>query len=377
MRAMLAALRDVVLPADPKQRIRVMHSALGSILMLAAVALMHLMTRLGVNDGAGLAAWTATSMAGLFALFFSIRFGWSARLDDPSLTMPQMLFSVACAAWAYRVAGAGHGIALLMVTLILMFGMFGLKPRQAWVVAMYSVLAFGIAMASGAYARPSVYRPPIQAIYFAMFVVFVCGLTAVSGRVEAMRRRLRAQRQELAKALDRISLLATHDELTGLLNRRAMTEQLQLERQRSLRAGHAWSVAILDVDHFKRVNDLNGHAGGDQALRVVADVCTAAVRKCDSVSRWGGEEFVMLFRDVDPASAVAAVERIRERLEVTPIEFAQSVFRVTASIGIAAYHPGEDVARVLSNADHALYAAKQAGRNRVRSHDRLPAPRPA
>ena len=361
-----STLRDLLLTRDAKQRIRLAHAGLGSTLMIVAIVLMHVMTWFGVNDGTGLRVWTVVSAVGLVTMFLAIRLGWSARLEDPSLTVPQLLFAVGCTAGAYRIAGAGHGTALLMVAVVLMFGMFGLKRRQAWLIGAYSVAAFGLVMHSGAKADPDVYDPRVQAAYFASLVLFVCGLMAVSGRVTAMRQRMRSQKTELAQAFERINLLATHDELTGLPNRRAMTAMLEAERQRSLRAGHQWSVAVLDVDHFKRVNDVHGHASGDEALRAVARVCAAGVRKYDSVSRWGGEEYVLLFRDIDPQLALAAAERIRTSLEIAQVCFGDTTFGVTASIGVAAYLPGEEVARTLSRADHALYEAKAAGRNRVR-----------
>ncbi len=360
-----SALLDLLLTQDPKQRLRLVQAGLASTLMIVAVVLMHVMTWLGVNDGTGLWLWTVVSVVGLVTMFLAIRLGWSARLDDPSMTVPQLLYAVACAAGAYRVAGAGHGVALLMVAIVLMFGMFGLKRKQAWLVSAYCVAVFALAMHTGAEAQPDVYDPRVQAAYFSSLVLFVCGLMAVSGRIGAMRQRLRTQRTELAQAFERIHLLATHDDLTGLPNRRAMTTLLEAERQRSLTAAHPWSVAVLDVDHFKLVNDVHGHAAGDEALRTVARVCAAMMRKYDSVARWGGEEFVLLFRDIDPQLAVAAAERVRTRLEVTPIPFGDISFAVKVSIGVAAHLRGEDVAHTLSRADRALYDAKAAGRNRV------------
>ncbi|AXK72197.1 GGDEF domain-containing protein [Lysobacter sp. TY2-98] len=363
---MLGSLKDLVLTRDAKQRIRLAHSGLASVLLLAAVAAMHGMAAFGVNDGKGLWPWTVASVTCIVTLFAAIRFGWSARLKDPSLTVVQLLFAVACSASAYRVAGAGHGAPLLMVSVVLMFGMFGLRAVQAWLIGGYSVLAFGLAMYSGVRARPDIYDPRVQLAYFICLILFVCGLTAVSQRVSAMRDRLRAQRAELAAALERISLLATSDDLTGLLNRRAMSELLERERQRSDRAGHAWCVAILDIDHFKRINDVHGHAAGDEALRVVARVCTKAMRSCDAVARWGGEEFVLLFRDVDPAHAVDAAERIRASVAASPVSFGAATFGLTASIGVATHQRGDEIAQTLSRADRALYMAKVAGRDRVR-----------
>lgn len=361
----LNALKNRVLTQDARQRIRLAHAGLALALMLVAILLMHVLVWLGVSEGAGLWAWTAASAIGLVSMFLAIRMGWSAGLSDPSLTVPQLLYAVACTAAAYRVAGAAHGAALLMVAVVLMFGMFGLKRAQAWLVGAYSVLTFGLAMHSGVRSQPAVFDPRVQSAYFVALVLFVCGLMAVSGRVAAMRRRLRSHKRELAQALEHISKLATRDELTGLLNRRAMTDLLESERHRSIRAGHAWTVAILDVDYFKDVNDAHGHAAGDEALRVVARVCASELRGGDFASRWGGEEYVLLFRDLDSDRALAAAERIRTSVEVTPVRFGDHTFCVTASIGVATYQPDEEVVHTLTRADRALYEAKAAGRNRV------------
>ena len=315
--------------------------------------------------GTGLWAWTVVSGGGLVTMFLAIRLGWSARFVDPSLTAPQILYAVACCAVAYRIAGAGHGAPLLMVVIVLMFGLFGLARRQAWLIGAFAVSTFALAMISGTAAQPATYAPHVQAAYFLTLILFVCAFMVVSGRVAGMRERLRSRKRELTQALDHINRLATHDVLTGLLNRRAMTDMLEVERERSVRAGHQWSVALLDVDNFKRVNDIHGHAAGDEALRAVARVCNSLLRKSDSVCRWGGDEYVLLLRDADPLLAQAASERVRTILESTQITFGDCTFSVTATIGVAAHLRNENVAGTLSRADVALYAAKAAGRNLV------------
>jgi diguanylate cyclase (GGDEF)-like protein len=164
--------------------------------------------------------------------------------------------------------------------------------------------------------------------------------------------------------------MATRDELTGLANRRCMAELLEAERERSLRSGHPWSVAIIDIDHFKRVNDAYGHAAGDAVLRAVAEVGAGAIRRCDSLARWGGEEFILLLRDVDPGAASIVAARLRQALQESDIAVDDAFIQVTASIGIAAHRPGESVNATMSRADRALYVAKAGGRNRVVTDDR-------
>ena len=184
-----------------------------------------------------------------------------------------------------------------------------------------------------------------------------------------MRARLHAQREELSAALLRIGELATRDELCGLFNRRHMQGLLEAERERSLRAGHPWSVALIDVDHFKRVNDGHGHAAGDAVLRAIAAAGQAVVRKGDVLARWGGEEFVLLLHDIERAGAAIAVERLREQLAARPVAVEGHQLSVTVSIGLAAHAIGESIEQTLSRADAALYRAKAGGRNRVATAD--------
>jgi diguanylate cyclase (GGDEF)-like protein len=365
------AFADALLTRDSRQRLRLVHSGLASLLMAGAVALMHYMTAAGLNDGRGLWLWTVTSLAGVVGMFVLIRSGWSQRLKDPSLTVAQMLYAIACSAAAYGIAGRGQGAALLMLTVALMFGVFGMSRRQAWLIGGYTTAVFGAVMAWCAYSNPVAYPLAVQVTHFAMIGIFVVGLLAVAARLGAMRARMRRQRAELTAALERISDMATLDDLTGLLNRRRMGELLEAERERSLRSGHAWGVAILDIDHFKRVNDAFGHAAGDAVLRAVATVGMAAIRRCDSLARWGGEEFVLLLRDVDPAGASIVASRMREALRQERITVEGAAVEVTASIGVALHRPGEPIDATMSRADRALYAAKAGGRDRVVTEDHV------
>lgn len=360
-----ADLLDLLLTREPERRLRLVNVGLALVMMILAVLVMHLWRWLGVVDGAGLWPWTIASIGGLAAMFLASRSGWTRRFEDPFLAMPQLLYAIASGAVAYRIAGAGHGASLLLVALVLMFGTFGLPRRRAGWVAAYTVAAFGVAMYSGATSRPEIFDPRAQVGYFVAFVVFVCGFVAVNERIATIRRRVHVQKAALADALQRIHALATRDELTGLLNRRAMVELLDVEQQRTDATQVPWCIAILDVDHFKGINDRFGHAAGDEALRAVGGICAGMVRSLDSVARWGGEEFVVLLREVDVAAARAAAERIRATLHGTPVQVAGSAVALTVSIGVAAHLPAEDVANTLARADRALYAAKAAGRNRV------------
>jgi len=164
---------------------------------------------------------------------------------------------------------------------------------------------------------------------------------------------------------------ATHDSLTGLLNRCCVQERLEnLHRAAEAQRG-AYSLLLLDLDHFKIVNDRFGHATGDQVLAQVGRRIAHKVRELDTVGRWGGEEFLCLLPQVNRSLAEEIAERIRAGLEIEPVEYQGRRIRITSSIGVATYpddglHPDA----LLAKADAALYEAKRSGRNRIQSGTR-------
>jgi diguanylate cyclase (GGDEF)-like protein len=174
-----------------------------------------------------------------------------------------------------------------------------------------------------------------------------------------------AQRIELDQAA--LAQLATRDGLTGLLNRREILRLLRDELDRSRRYGNAFAVLLLDVDHFKTVNDTWGHPAGDEVLRAVAARIQNEVRPTDKPARYGGEEFMVLLPETTEEGAVLLAERIRSCIaELPAAASAGKPIAVTASVGVAAYPAsGGDEEALVSAADRALYRAKAQGRNRV------------
>lgn len=163
------------------------------------------------------------------------------------------------------------------------------------------------------------------------------------------------------RLLEELDQLARTDRLSGLLNRRAMEEVLNQQLQRWIRHGESAALLMVDIDHFKRINDRYGHATGDTAIRALSDRLRACLRGIDSASRWGGEEFLLLLPRQDAQGALALAERLREQLRGSGLQPA-----FTVSIGVSLPRPLErDWDAWLKRADHALYQAKHAGRDRV------------
>jgi diguanylate cyclase (GGDEF)-like protein len=166
---------------------------------------------------------------------------------------------------------------------------------------------------------------------------------------------------------EQLRLSATTDELTGLNNRRFFMHSLDIEVARARRSGAPLSVAVVDVDYFKRVNDKYGHGGGDEVLRALARIFEAIMRTGDVVGRLGGEEFAILMPDTDEIQARIACERLRGAIAGRKIRLASGEeIAITLSTGIALLVPGDDRDKLVSRADTALYSAKEGGRNQVR-----------
>lgn len=184
-------------------------------------------------------------------------------------------------------------------------------------------------------------------------------------RVRAGSRITRLQ-EDLMSALAASEYQASHDALTGLLNRKAIIELLKKELLRADRQTAPAGVIIADLDHFKRINDSHGHLAGDVVLKEVAALMMKSVRPYDSAGRYGGEEFLIVCPACDAECAHGVAERLRCLLSATPLVTTEGVFNVTMSFGVASVNcEGADADSIIRMADHALYEAKESGRNRV------------
>ncbi len=210
--------------------------------------------------------------------------------------------------------------------------------------------------------------------------VLACPLTLSSGkevlqlivRDITFRKEAEAKMQKMLDELQTVNAkleqLTIMDEMTGLFNFRHFSACLEREHQRAQRIPTPYSIIFIDIDHFKKYNDRNGHPAGDKLLKEFGQILKKTAREVDVVSRYGGEEFAVICPGTESPGAVRAAERIREAIEKNPFEFGefQPLGKVSASIGVSTY-PGDgaDSKTILKAADDALYAAKSLGRNRV------------
>ena len=197
--------------------------------------------------------------------------------------------------------------------------------------------------------------------------------SSLTGMVSALVIQMMLMALVVSRMVSRLERLSRHDPLTGLLNRRAIDECLQQEEHRVRRfpaqdkSALPFSVLMIDIDHFKRINDSCGHAVGDRALQHLAAVMGAQLREIDCLARWGGEEFLALLPGTTGADALALAERLCGRIRSLPLASEAGRLTLTASVGVADWHGQQDsINDLLRRADAALYLAKHEGRDQAR-----------
>jgi diguanylate cyclase len=173
------------------------------------------------------------------------------------------------------------------------------------------------------------------------------------------------QIHQLETELEQTSQLIHTDPLTGVLNRRGLDAAFERESNRAQRLRQPLSLAMLDLDYFKRINDTYGHDLGDEILRHLTQLLIRDLRPSDVVARFGGEEFIVLLPDADTPHALQAIARVQQGLARTPVRHKDAPIAVTFSAGVSLWQPGERLAAVIERADGALYRAKKAGRNLI------------
>lgn len=185
---------------------------------------------------------------------------------------------------------------------------------------------------------------------------------ASAHQVTHLNERLQAERKALARANKHLHELATTDSLTGIMNRYRIEHLVQVSLANAKRYGHAFSLILFDIDHFKRVNDTYGHEEGDRILKTLVNSVESCLREGDQLGRWGGEEFLVLVPGTGLGGVVELAERMRARVEATDFDLHDPV---TVSLGVTEWFPGDSFKTLLVRADGAMYQAKEDGRNRV------------
>lgn len=359
-------------PVEAKQQaLRLRRVVLGGVSYLFTLALVAIYWWLGYYGVEVLITYFIVVL-GLNIVFFSaIRSNLNLRFADPSMTLVQICLSIMPGLYVMYHAQQSRGVFLLLCVSAAMYGLFQFRTRD-FVVMTVVVVGGYVALIVALYIfKPNEINLQVEILQlFALFATFL-QFSGLGGYISSLRRKVKEKNKELAaqnetleQALHRIEELAMRDELTGVFNRRYLMETIRNEKHRCERSGSVFSICILDVDLFKRVNDTYGHLAGDQVLQVVARTAQEAMRQTDYFGRYGGEEFALVLTGTMTDGAMVTAERVRQRIAALTFPDISPELRITVSIGIAESRHKEDTALTFKRADEALYQAKQSGRNR-------------
>lgn len=330
-------------------------------------------------------------LAGMGLAIVSFLLVWWLRLEDPFIRYCYPLSILACALWAWRLwqqarlepierevvvgmgffFGAKFAYSLLLVAdlkahwnevessywamaYVMVLAYIAFNPRRGVLIGLTIVgatLALGLLRLGGEVARGLYQGEFLAFLRSEVQLLAMAGLLYILAAVKDRLTQMNLQVQEMHS-------LARTDPLTGLPNRLALSEHLEAQAHQI----QGLYGVLLDLDHFKQINDRYGHATGDEVLQEVGRRLRASLRKSDVLGRWGGEEFLIVMRGESQQDVLQALERLREDIAFWPFE---TVGAVSASFGVAEGHVGDSVNSLLERADRALYQAKRLGRNRV------------
>ena len=346
---------------DERQSLRV-----GRFLMAAGTSLLVCVS-LAVCAFLGLLPWRAAidGSLGILAvvlLFYVVfRSGLNQRFADPSLTTEQVGAALLLLAYIMYHAGPARAVLTPFYLVAMLFGVLRLNAWRMLMLAFLALLAHGI-MLHLLYLRGPGVNPVTALAEFLVLAAVLPWFAVMGGYVNRLRSRLSDSHRDLQRAFERIGELVIRDELTGAYNRRYLIETLTREQPRADRLGTSFAVCLIDVDHFKAINDGFGHAAGDGVLKEFAKLVPQELRAVDVWGRFGGEEFLIVLPGTENDGAHACAERIRARTAGAPFPGGP---RVTITVGVATYVRKEPVSALLARADKALYQGKSGGRNRV------------
>lgn len=310
---------------------------------------------------------------GTFLIMFKT--GFNLRFSDPSLTSAQIIVALLLQTYLLALVGEIRGTIMVAYCLILLFGVFQMSRTAYLVHAALALVCYAALIAINQIV--GIYPQTLTVAFLEWFVLacFLLWLIILGSYIRELRERLQQRhstlqqhQQTLKTMMDQLQSLASTDALTNLPNRRYFIDEAR-RRNTLLARGQSMGLALIDLDHFKRINDLYGHSAGDQVLQEFARIARANLRGNDMVARFGGEEFVLLLDNCDLATLHHCVERIRQGLANHASTALPADVRCTLSAGICLIHPEDDLEWRISQADQALYQAKAEGRNCTRAHE--------
>ncbi len=311
-----------------------------------------------------------------------IRSGWSRRFEDRGMLFAQNSYGFVGVVIAYAYLPQGKSALLAVLGLIQVFGFLNLTPRQARWSGLGVIVMVALAWSWRTWessVAPDGWDPLAEAIRLAAALPILLLLTHQAWRHSQEHEMAKADARAIDEAIEQARNLGTRDALTGLSNRQHLQELLDAEAARSALHGCSLGLAIIDLDHFKRINDTHGHHIGDEVLVAFAQLAHTNLRQTDVIGRWGGEEFVVVMPETHPdEGSLVALERLLQRMRDARLSPTVPGLAVTFSAGVAVHQPGDSWTATLERADQLLYVAKREGRDRCHFEEaEAPADTPA
>lgn len=321
----------------------------------------------GMASGVIVATFGIAASALLAGFYLLVKTGANRAFTDPGMAVSQ-IFAGAMMQIGFLMAAPDVGI-IFLVNLFstFMFGLVALNLRQF--IQLWLIVAATIA-AAFFFVGDRIGFPNStglsQALMCILFIFTLGQSVYLAGVISNFRLKLFRNNQALTVALKTVEEMATRDALTDILNRRALLQILEIELLSFKRTGAPFCIAVIDLDHFKQINDSFGHAVGDEVLKIFVRIVQHDMRVPDRVARYGGDEFVVVLANTSLDIAASVLERVCAGVAQYDWNAVAPGLTVSVSIGIAAIKNGDTIASALERADSALYAAKSAGRNSVR-----------
>lgn len=363
---MASVIHFSILPKDdPKQALRLRRFFMASTLYIFCPSLAYLSYLANIMELQAFYAYIIAAPIINIILYTVFRTGLNQKMPDPSLTSVQMCIGILMVMYFMYYANESRGFLLLNYVIIFLFGVFRLNTRQFLLVGGFTLLTYGTVIALLYVYRPQGVNFNIEYIQWVVLALVLVAFSIIGGYISSLRRNLSISQTKLEASLKLINEIAIRDELTGFYNRRHFMELLENEKSRAARSGALFSLVMIDIDHFKKVNDKYGHLVGDQLLRTFATITRNNLRSTDFCGRYGGEEFLIILTQTTIHLTEVFAERLRQQVEGSLFSDLDPDFKITVSLGVAEYQMSEDTEKMISRVDDALYKAKKGGRNRV------------
>ena len=373
---------------DPKQTTRLRRFLFGFSLYVVAFLIGLVSMYMDVERISWAEFWWVVLLGGSsqIGLFIAIRSRFSERFHDPSLTLTQMLIGMGLLTYVISLVQDVRGALLNGYVMVVLFGSFNLKRRDYIFVTLFAMSAYALVILFDFLSPPPGFDVKVNLFQWVIlaFVMAIC--TYIGSYLQDMREGLKASRdgliashkeitkrrdeiesahRELQDALRQLSQLAVRDDLTGLFNRKQFEQTLRAQVSLARTSKTRLGLLVLDIDHFKSLNEKFGRDAGDKILHAFSNVARSCLRRTDYIARFGGEEFAVLLPNANENSVRDCAERIRDFVLNINFDSIEPNLRITVSLGGALMDEDEDPDHLLQRVNHLLLTAKEAGRNRI------------